>query len=153
MNHQSSFMRVAFVVFVVVLASCATTSKAPAVREDLLAQAGFKTVVATTLIQQQHLQTLPQGTLTQMQQTGKHYYVYPDVPGKRLYVGTPKEYDAYVALRTRNGLPSPSASNATTADMRDYLKQDAAMTKADAQDASIPSWAIWPDFGGLGWVP
>jgi hypothetical protein len=153
MNRPSSFMKVAFVVFVVVLASCATTSKAPAVREDLLTQAGFKTVVATTPLQQQHLQTLPQGTLTQMQQTGKHYYVYPDVAGKRLYVGTPKEYDAYVALRTRDGLPSPSASNATTADIRDYLKQDAAMTKADAQDATIPSWAIWPDFSGLGWVP
>lgn len=153
MNHPSSFMKVAFVAVVVVLASCATTSKTPVVREDLLAQAGFKTVIATTPLQQQHLQTLPQGALTQMQQTGKHYYVYPDAPGKRLYVGTPKEYDAYVALRTRDGLPSPSASNATTADIRDYLKQDAAMTKADAQDATIPSWAIWPDFGGLGWVP
>ena len=133
--------------------SCVTTPRTAPVSPDLLTQAGFKTVVAKTPQQQQHLRTLQQGTVSQMQQTGKHYYVYPDVSDNRLYVGTPKEYDAYVSLLARNGLPAPQKSNVTTADMQNYLKQDAAMTAADAQDATIPSWAIWPDFGGLGWVP
>src|SRR5689334_20053396 len=77
--------------------SCATTPRTAPVSTDLLTQAGFKTVVAKTQQQQQHLRTLQQGTVSQMQQTGKHYYVYPDVPDNRLYVGTPKEYDAYVS--------------------------------------------------------
>jgi hypothetical protein len=135
------------------VSSCATTPPSTPVSEDLLMKAGFKTVIASSPLQQQHLATLQQGTLTEMQRTGKHYYVYPDVPNKRLYVGTPKEYEAYLALRTRNGLPNLPAPNVTTADMQNYLKQDAAMTAADAQAATIPSWAIWPDFGGLGWVP
>jgi len=133
--------------------SCVTTPRTAPVSPDLLTQAGFKTVVAKTPQQQQHLRTLQQGTVSQMQQTGKHYYVYPDVSDNRLYVGTPKEYDAYVSLLARNGLPAPQKSNVTTADMQNYLKQDAAMTAADAQYATIPSWAIWPDFGGLGWIP
>ena len=154
MHFLSGLTRTLLAAAVLALAaSCATTPKAPAVSEDLLAQAGFKTVVASTPQQQQHLQTLQQGTVSQMQQTGRHYYVYPDVPNKRLYVGTLKEYQAYLALRTSNGLPNLQAPNVTTADMQNYLKQDAAMTAADAQAATIPSYAIWPDFGGLGWVP
>jgi len=154
MNYLLSLARIPLAAVVVALvSSCATTPRSSSVSEDLLVQAGFKTLDASTPLQQQHLQTLPQGTVSQMQQTGRHYYIYPDVPNKRLYVGTPKEYGAYVSLRTRNGLPNPQSSDVTTADMQSYLKQDAAMIKADAQDATIPSWAIWPDFGGLGWVP
>jgi hypothetical protein len=153
MNFLSGLARILLMAAVLALSSCATTPQAPAVSEDLLAQAGFKTVVASTPAQQQHLQTLPQGAVSQMQQTGRHYFVYPDVPNKRLYVATPKEYQAYLALRTRNGLPNPHGPNVTTADMQNYLKQDAAMTAADAQAATIPSYAIWPDFGGLGWIP
>lgn len=135
-------------------AGCATgPASPPPPNENLLVAAGFKTVAASTPVQQQHLKTLQQGTISEMQQTGRHYYVYPDVPNNRLYVGTPREYQAYLALRTRNGLPNPASANVTSADIQHYLKQDAAMIKADAQDATIPPWAIWPDFGGLGWVP
>jgi hypothetical protein len=154
MNFLLSLARIPLGAAVVALvSSCATTPQAPAVREDLLSQAGFKTIVASTPQQQQHLLVLHQGTVSQMQQTGRHYYVYPDTANKRLYVGTPKEYQAYLALRTRNGLPNPEPPNVTTADIQNYLKQDAAMNAADAQAATIPSYAIWPDFGGLGWIP
>src|ERR1700752_4530247 len=78
------------------LAACATTSVAPPPDERLLTEAGFKTVPASTAQQQQHLQSLPPATLTEWQQTGKHYYVYPDVAANKLYVGTPKEYQAYL---------------------------------------------------------
>ena len=139
--------------FLLLAAGCANAPQSPPPSEDLLVAAGFKTVVARTPAQQQHLQTLQQGSVSQYQQTGKHYYVYPDIPNNRLYVGTPKEYQAYLALRTRDGLPNPAPSNVSTSDMQHYLKQDAAMMKADAQDATIPPWAIWPEFGGLGWVP
>ena len=135
-------------------ASCATVpAPSPLPDERLLTDAGFKTVVAATEQQKQHLQVLQQGIVSQVQQTGKHYFVYPDTTNSRLYVGTPKEYQAYLALRTKNGLPSPAPAVMTTADMRSYLKQDAAMRKADAYDAQIPPWAIWPDFANLGWIP
>jgi hypothetical protein len=134
-------------------AACATTNAPAPPNERLLSEAGFKSIPATTPQQQQHLQALPPGTLTEWQQTGKHYYVYPDVAANKLYVGTPKEYQAYLGLRTKNGLANPAPANTTTADMRSYLKQDAAMQKADALDAQIPPWAIWPDFANLGWIP
>ncbi|MEO8486367.1 MAG: hypothetical protein ABI585_08515 [Betaproteobacteria bacterium] len=154
MNFLSSFARIPLAAaFLMLVSGCATTPPSPPVSEALLVQAGFKTVVASTTLQQQHLQALQRGTVSQMQQTGKHYYVYPDVPNQRLYVGTPKEYGAYLTLRTRHGLPNPQALNVTTSDMQHYLKQDAAMAKADAQDATIPQWAFWPEFGGLGWIP
>ena len=135
-------------------AGCASVPPPPPVpSESLLTAAGFKTLVASTPQQQQHLLALQQGTVSQIQQTGKHYFVYPDIANKRLYVGTPKEYQAYLALRTKNGLPNPTPVDMTTADMRSYLKQDAAMQKADALDAQVPPWAIWPDFSNLGWIP
>jgi hypothetical protein len=134
-------------------AACATVSAPAPPNERLLTEAGFKTVPATTQQQREHLQTLPPGTLTEWQQTGRHYYVYPDVAANKLYVGTPKEYQAYLALRTKGGMSNPTLTNTTTADMRSYLKQDAAMQKADALDAQIPPWAIWPDFANLGWIP
>jgi len=133
-------------------ASCATTLPPPP-SESLLTSAGFKTVAATTNLQQEHLKALPTSQLTELQQTGKHYYVYPDVANNRLYVGTPKEYRAYLALRSQHGMANPAPGSAAGADVQSYLKQDAAMVKADTQDAAIPSWEVWPDFGGLGWIP
>lgn len=145
---------IAAVLTATLLAACATTPPAPPPpSERLLTDAGFKTVVATTPPQKEHLQVLQQGVVSQVQQTGRHYYVYPDAANSRLYVGTPKEYQAYLALRTKNGLPNPAPVDTTTADMRNYLRQDAAMQKADAFDRQIPPWAVWPDFANLGWIP
>lgn len=129
------------------LAGCATTAPpVPPVSENLLVEAGFKTIAARTAAQQQHLQALRQDAVSEMQQTGRHYYVYPAVASKRLYVGTPKEYERYLALRTLNGLPNRAPSNTTDADMQQYLKRDAAMARADAQKVEAYPWAIWPDF-------
>lgn len=72
--------------------------------------------------------------------------VYPDVANQRLYVGTPTEYERYVALRTRNGLPVPAPASSTDADMQQYLKRDAAMVRADAQKVESYPWTIWRDF-------
>lgn len=134
------------VVLLAAAAGCATVPQTSAVSEDLLAAAGFKTIAATTEPQLQHLQSLRQDAVSEMQQTGKHYYVYPDVANKRLYVGTPKEYEQYLALRTRNGLANPPPSTTAGADMQQYLKRDAAIISADAQKVETYPWTIWPDF-------
>jgi hypothetical protein len=153
MTPRPNAARFLAVLMLILAAACATTNAPAPPNERLLTEAGFKTLPASTAQQRQHLQSLAPGTLTEWQQTGKHYFVYPDVAANTLYVGTPKEYQAYLALRTKSGLANPAPANATTADMRSYLKQDAAMQKADALDAQVPPWAIWPDFSNLGWIP
>jgi hypothetical protein len=127
-----------------VLGCTSTPSSAPPPQaESLLVAAGFKTVVASTDKQLQLLPTLPVGQVTVVTQTGKNFFVYPDSANNRIYVGTEKEYQAYMKLRAQNNLPTadPQAS---------YFQQDAAMRKADARDASVP-WELWPSFSGLGW--
>jgi len=137
-------------------AGCAGPASSPASlpSESLLAAAGFKTIAATTPDQKRHLEWLHPDQVTAVQLTGQHYYVFPDAAKSRLYVGTPKEYQAYLALRTQNGLPNPTPQDWEAASRQRYMaKQDEKMAKINTQDASIPSWAVWPAFGGLGWVP
>jgi hypothetical protein len=120
-----------------------TPPSSPPPAESLLVAAGFKTVVASTDKQMQLLPTLPAGQVTVVTQTGKNFYVYPDLPKNRVYVGTAKEYQAYMKLRAQSNLPTPDPQAS-------YLQQDAAMRKADARDASA-SWDLWPSFSDLSW--
>jgi len=137
------------------IAACTSAPPSQVQSESLLSAAGFKTVVASTDKQLQQLPSLPAGQVTVVTQTGKNWFVYPDLAKNRVYVGTQKEYQTYLKLRAQNNLPDvdPIAS---------YFKRDAAMTAASARDAgiapviatsdpSIPPWDGWPDFGGLGW--
>ena len=135
---------------------CAGPASSPASQpsESLLTSAGFKTIAADTPERKRHLEWLPPDEVTAVQLTGQHYYVFPDVAKSQLYVGTPKEYQAYLALRTKNGLPAPKPQDWDTAKLYRYQQAQAQkMAKINEQDASIPSWAIWPAFGGLGWIP
>jgi len=135
---------------------CGGPSSSPASlpNESLLSAAGFKTIAADTPERKRHLEVLSPDQVTAVQLTGQHYFVFPDVAKSQLFVGTPKEYQAYLALRTQNGLPNPPPQDLDTAKQARYMAtQDQKMAKIDAHDASIPSWAIWPPFGNLGWVP
>jgi len=129
------------------IVGCAATPSAPPPstpqNDSLLVAAGFKTVVASTDKQLQALPALPAGQVTVVSQTGKNYFVYPDPAHNRIYVGTEKQYQAYMTLRAQNNLPAPDPQ-------RSYFQQDAAMRKADTRDLSVP-WDVWPDFAGLGW--
>ncbi len=123
---------------------CASPAPSPPVQaEGLLRAAGFKVVAATTDRQLQLLPTLPPGQVTVVTQTGKNFFVYPDAANNQVYVGTAKEYQAYLKLRTQNNMPVANAE-------APYFQQDATMRKADTRDASVP-WDLWPDFNGLGW--
>lgn len=128
------------------VAGCAgTPAAAPAAApvEGLLTAAGFKTVVASSDRQLQQLPTLPPGQVTVVTQTGKNWFLYPDLARNRVYVGTEAEYRTYLKLRTRNNLPDvdPQAS---------YFRQDTAMTANSARYAGIP-WDGWPEFENLTW--
>jgi hypothetical protein len=142
LNSARALGAVAMLALVVGCASTPPTPPAPP-PESLLQAAGFKTVVASTDKQLQEIPKLPAGQVTVMSNTGKNYFVYPDLARKQIYVGTEKEYQAYLKLRAQNNMPTASP-DAT------YMKQDAAMQKADARDNSV-YWELFPDFNGLGW--
>ena len=89
----------AVVALLALVASCANAPPSSQQTEGLLSAAGFKTVQASTATQLQHLPTLPQGQVTMVTQTGKNWFVYPDLPRNQIYVGTEKEYQAYLKLR------------------------------------------------------
>lgn len=124
------------------LAACADAPPSTQQTESLLAAAGFKTVKASTAAQLQHLPTLPRGQVTMVTQTGKYWFVYPDLPNNQIYVGTEKEYQAYLKLGVQSG-----ASNGMNAQIQ---KQDSAMTKYDNATAGV-AWESWPSFTGLQW--
>jgi hypothetical protein len=146
MKRPSNALQAVCVTAIMILVvGCAGAPPAapPPPPESLLSAAGFKTVVASTDKQLQEIPKLPAGQVTVISNTGKNYFVYPDLARKQIYVGTEKEYQAYLKLRAQNNMPAadPQAS---------YFKQDAAMRKADARDNSV-YWELFPDFNGLGW--
>jgi len=138
--------KVASLAMIALVAGCGSNPTAPPVaplNESLLSAAGFKTVLATNDKQLQEIPKLPAGQITVMSNTGKNFFVYPDLAKKQIYVGTEKQYQAYLKLRAQNNLPAtdPEAS---------YAKQDEAMRKAIVRDNSV-YWELFPDFNGLGW--
>lgn len=127
------------------IAACATPGPAP-VDQSQLQAAGFKVIPAKTPQQFEHLQSLPPGKLTEWQRTGKHFFLYPDVAKRQLYVGTPKEYQAYLRLVPGAG---PTLEQQQASDMASYAKQDAAMQMYTTRDLNDPYY-FW-GIDGLGW--
>ena len=108
---------------------CATTQTTQTT--DLLTAAGFKLVTADTPKKQELLKSLPAGQLSLITWKGKNFYVQPDVPNNRAYVGTPKEYQAYQQLR-----------------LAKQLSNDNLMAAQMNQDA-MDNWGAWgPGFYG-----
>jgi len=122
---------------------CATPGPPPVDETQLLA-AGFKIVPAKTQQQFEHLQSLPPNKLTEWQNTGKHYFVYPDVAKRQLYVGRPQEYQAYVRLVPGAG---PTLAQQSASDQADYAKQDAGMRLLTTRDNNDPYWWSLDDLG------
>ena len=126
---------------------CASTPQAPPPPdENQLVAAGFKVVDAKTVQQQEFLQALPQGRVSEWQRTGKTFFVYPNPVKKQLYVGTPKAYEAYRRVVPASG---PTLAQQHAADMASYNKEDATMQMYTNRDLSDP-WSAWDDVDGLG---
>jgi len=131
----------------VLCTGCATAPPPPAATStDKLLAAGFRVVDAKTKLQQERLEALPQGRISERQRTGKTFFVYPDPANRQLYVGTRKEYDAYRVLAPEAG---PSLAQQHAADMAVYNKTDAMMQTYTNRDLSDP-WSLWDDVDGLG---
>ena len=73
-------------------------------KENLLAQAGFKTKTVTTPKQQQRVSQLAQGRVSAVKYNGKLYYVFPTATKDKIYVGKQKQFNAYKsALAAQQG--------------------------------------------------
>ncbi|MEP6942157.1 MAG: hypothetical protein ABI981_04440 [Betaproteobacteria bacterium] len=118
----------------------------PQVDGNELLTLGFKVLVAKTPAQEDWVKRMSPGKIRAMQRTGKKYFIYPDATRKQIYVGGPKEYEAYRELHPDTRLAGEGAADAAKAYR---LKQDEAMKKATARDVSDPFYGV--DWVDLGW--
>jgi uncharacterized protein YdaT len=140
------------IVLVALAASVLITGSAAAatpteVQNELLGL-GFKVLVATTKAQEDWIKRMAPGQIRAMQRTGKKYFIYPDAAGNQIYVGGPKEYDAYKQLHPDSKLAGQEGAKQAS----EYrANQDAAMQKSTARALSDPYYwaftATWADFG------
>jgi hypothetical protein len=145
MNLLNVLGALAVSVFVAGGAAAAT----PSIDESELLSLGFKVLVATTTAQQDWVKRMAPGQIRAMQRTGKKYFIYPDAPRNQVYVGGPKEYDAYKQLHPDSKLAGQDAAKQAS----EYrAKQDTAMQKATARDLSDPYyWTFTATWADLGW--
>ena len=87
--------RICAAVLVALAVGCAMTKQT----ENLLSQAGFKSIPANTPARQARLESLPADRITMVQRHGKEYFVFPDASQNMLYVGQKTELETYEALR------------------------------------------------------
>lgn len=129
----------------VFFAGGAAAATAP-IDEKQLLDVGFKVLVATTKVQEDWVRGLAPGKFRAMQRTGKKFFIYPDAPRKQVYVGGPKEYEAYVQLHPESRVAD--AQKAAEAASAYRGKQSDAMQRATARDLSDPFLgASWVDLG------
>ncbi len=155
MNHFMKIRRVilrtvpaALALSVMVAGAAGAAVPAPPVDETELLGLGFKVLVATTTAQQDWVRRMAPGQIRAMQRTGKKYFIYPDAARNQVYVGGPKEYEAYRQLHPQSKLAGQDGAKIAS----EYrAKQDATMKKASARDLSDPYYwtntATWADLG------
>jgi len=126
-------------------AGAASAARAP-VDKRALSDAGFTVLTATTKVQEDWVRGLPPGKIRPMQRTGKKYFIYPDAPAKQIYVGGPREYNAYVEHHPEHRVAD---SKKVAKDASAYrAKQTDEMKQASARDLSDPYLgASWADLG------
>jgi hypothetical protein len=117
----------------------------PRIDESELLSSGFKVLVAKTTSQQERVKRLPPGEIRPMQRNGKKFFIYPDAAGNQIYVGGPREYEAYRQLHPDSTL---AAREAVKKGSEYRSKSDEVTRKATARDLTDPFLgADWVDFG------
>lgn len=149
MNHflNLNWLKMVHAVILATWVAGGAAAAAPSIDQKELVDVGFKELVATTKVQQDWVRSLAPGQIRAVQRTGKKYFIYPDAARNQIYVGGPKEYDAYKQLHPDSKLAGQDGAKQAS----EYrAKQDTAMQKATARDLSDPYWpftATWTDLG------
>ena len=143
---RSTLLNVLAALAAAMLVAGGAAAAAPPIDDKQLLDAGFKTLVATTKVQREWVSGLPPGKIRAMQRTGKKYFIYPDAPRNQIYVGGPKEYEAYAQLHPEHRVADLQRAAKEQSAYRG--KQADAMEKASARDLSNPFLgATWADLG------
>jgi N-methylhydantoinase A/oxoprolinase/acetone carboxylase beta subunit len=87
---------------------CSTTRQT----ENLLSEAGFRAMPATTSQQQALFKTLPPDKVTIVVRDGKTHYVFPDIAHQVLYVGEDAQFQEYQKLRLQHRMAEEQAQAA-----------------------------------------
>jgi hypothetical protein len=147
-SRRAHLLNVLVALTVSALVAGGAAAATPPIDESELLGLGFKVLVATTAAQQDWVKRMAPGQIRAMQRTGKKYFIYPDAPRNQIYVGGPKEYEAYQQLHPDSKLAGQDGAKQAS----EYrAKQDTAMKKASARDLSDPYYwtntATWADLG------
>jgi len=147
-SRRTNFLFVLATLGASLLVANSAVAATPTDAENELSGLGFKTLVATTPAQKDWIKRMAPGQIRAMQRTGKKYFIYPDAARNQIYVGGPKEYDAYMQLHPDSKLAGQDGAKQAS----EYrAKQDIAMQKRTARDLSDPYYwaftATWADFG------
>jgi hypothetical protein len=103
----TSFRIFSAIALLALAVGCASTQS----KENSLVAAGFIVIVP---------KTIPPDKVTMVQKSGKTYYVFPDTAHNKVYVGGPKQYEAY--------------------------KKKKAAPKANVQDLVVVKWIDLPSY-------
>jgi hypothetical protein len=147
-SRRANLLNVLVALTVSVLVAVGAAAATLPIDESELLGLGFKVLVATNTAQQDWVKRMVPGQIRAMQRTGKKYFIYPDAPRNQIYVGGPKEYEAYQQLHPDSKLAGQDGAKQAS----EYrAKQDTAMKKASARDLSDPYYwtntATWADLG------
>ncbi len=125
------------------VAACSTTPKMES-KQDMLSDAGFKTVSLKTPGQLAQFKKLPAHQLTRKNYQGKTVWVYadPTLCGC-LYMGTPDNYNAYIKIASKQMM-----SQAMRANFQDDPYSPTAMDNAVDSDWDWGEWGN-PGYYGL----
>jgi len=144
-SHRAKLLEVLWAVAATVFVASGAAAATPRIDESQLLELGFKVLAATTKAQQDWVRSLPPGQIRPMQRTGKKFFVYPDASRNQIYVGGPKEYEAYQQLHPEG---QQNAQDAATKARAYRGKEDVAMRSATARDLSDPFLGVsWADLG------
>ena len=145
-SGRAKLFNVLWAVAVSVFVAAGAVAATPRISESELSAAGFKVLVAKTKVQEEWVRKLPPGKIRPMQRTGKKFFIYPDASRNQIYVGGPKEYEAFVQLHPENRVADAQEAEKAASAYR--MKQADAMQKASARDLSNPLLGVsWADLG------
>lgn len=116
----ASFKFIAAVALLIWVGGCASTKNTEHT-EQMLSEAGFKPVAASSEKQLNHLKTLPVDKLTVVKLKGKTYYVFPDPAHNQIYVGNLEAYQTYQQILSYNNI---SGQNRVMADLGEDTGED-----------------------------
>jgi len=117
----------------------------PRIDESELLALGFKPLVPTTKAQADWVQRLAPGEIRPVQRNGRKFFICPDASRKQIYVGGPKEYEAYRQAHPDSKVYGQDGTKEASAYRS---KQDDVMKKATARGLSDPFLgASWYDLG------